>query len=267
MERQMVPLGDIKTHPALQPRDPALLKLKERGQVEKRSEAHIEDMARLLKLDPKAELVPVTLAEVKGELLLVDGHHRCRAYKKAGRKAVPAVVESMTLTQASHQSKVANVTHAKLEMHPEQKRNALWHHLHAITQGGTLSLPEDESLRKLGGRFGAAPETVRAMVRRLAEVDPEEFPREHRDGITGWPHWKYVKQYARNDLYRLMTEQARIEWAGGKYLKKLTRLWEQYDPDAIRWAHNALIAEGADVDLIKELEAAHWAVLEEPSEF
>lgn len=188
-----MPLGAIKTHPALQPRDLTLLKLRDRGQVERRSEAHVEDMAKLLRLDTKAQLVPVRLAEVSGELLVVDGHHRLRAYSRARRKTIPAVVEAMTLIQASRQSKTANVTHAKLEMHPEQKRNALWHHLHAITEGGNLSLPEEESLRKLAGRFGCAPETVRSMVQRLSEVEPGEFPREHRDGITGWPHWKYVK--------------------------------------------------------------------------
>ena len=248
MEVTHVPLGTIKTHPALQPRDPELLKQRERVRQEEQSALHVHDMAQLLMADPKAELVPLKLAEVDGVLYVVDGHHRLMAYRRAKRETVPAHVAAMTLREASHASKLANITHTKLEMRPAQKRNALWHHLAAITHGGTLGLPAGTSQRSLQGHFGVALDTVQRMLRRLPEVDPTTYPPEHCDAITGWPHWRYVGRSVRSAMYQEMSVDARTEWQARKYLKKLLKLWEQTDRRALEVAHEWLRADARDED-------------------
>lgn len=259
MEVKAVPLGTIKAHPALQPRDPELLKQRERMRQEEQSALHVHDMAQLLKADPKAELVPLRLAEVEGVLYVVDGHHRLKAYRQAKRETVPAEVAAMTLREASHSSKLANITHTKLEMRPAQKRNALWHHLAVITYGGTLGLPAGISQRSLQGQFGVALDTVQRMLRRLQEVDQTRYPPEHCDAITGWPHWRYVCRSVRSDMYQQMDEDARTEWRARKYLKKLLKLWEQTDRRALEVAHEWLRADAQDDDdraLAREIQVA-----------
>ncbi|WP_159016613.1 ParB/RepB/Spo0J family partition protein [Cognatiluteimonas profundi] len=259
MELRQVPIADIKTHPALQPRDPALLKQREQLRQEQQSELHVHDMAQLLKADPRADLVPLQVAEVDGGLYVVDGHHRLRAYRRAKRETVPAKVQAMTLAQASHASKLANITHTKLEMRPPHKRNALWHHLAAITHQGSLQLPKGVSQRSLQGHFGVSLDTVQRMLRRLPEVDPTKYPEEHCDGITRWPHWRYVCRTVRSDMYQAMTPDARVEWEAQKYLRKLLKLWEQTDRRALEAAHWWLLRDAEDEDdkaLAVELQGA-----------
>ena len=269
-DTRMVPLGDIRTHAALQPRDPALLFARERDRQEQQSAAHIQDMALLLKADSKAELTPVQIADVSGVFYLVDGHHRLRAYSRAKREAIPALVAAMTLTQASNASKLANITGTKLEMRTPQKRNALWHHLNALTDGGNNPLPHGASQRKLAGLFGVSHDTVGRMLKRLPEVDPTAFPQEHRDGITGWPHWRYIAATARNGMYQQTTPDVRTAWKADKYRKKLVRLWETFDRDAVELAHKWLREEAreeSERELAGELEAAFLGATEEPTDF
>lgn len=263
---EMVERTRIKTHPALQPRDLALLKQRERVRQEEQSEMHVHDMALLLKADPKAQLAALHLADVGGELYVVDGHHRLQAYKRAKRDQVPARLKAMTMRQASHASKLANVTHTKLEMRAAQKRNALWHHLAAITHEGANPLPVGVSQRSLQGRFGGSLDTVQRMLKRLPHVIPDEYPPEHRDGITGWPHWRYVGATARNGLYREMSPESRLQWAADKYKGHLVKLWERTDPRAVMLAHEELKREATDADeqaLQSDLDAAHAVVMEE----
>lgn len=264
-----VNVAELRTHPALQARDPAQLKERERVRQEEQSKLHIRDMALLLKADPAAELVPLHVADVEGALYVVDGHHRLAAYRRANRETAPAQVRRMSLEKASHQSKLANIGHTKIEMRPEQKRNALWHHLSALTWKGSRGLPSRFSQRSLSGTFGVSLDTVQRMLKRLPEVVPEEYPAEHRDAITGWPHWRFVKRSARAEMYQAMAPEARVRWQADKYKRKLAKLWEQYPAEALQVAHAELraeAAEGPDEDdraLRKELEEAYEAVWEE----
>lgn len=223
-------------------------------------------MALILKADQSAELHPLSLANVAGTLYVVDGHHRLRAYKRAGRTEAPATVRPMTLREASHASKLSNVTHTRLEMRPEQKRNALWHYLAAVTSEGARELPAGETQRKLAAAFGQSRDTLQRMLARLPQVDPESFPKEHRDGITGWPHWRYVCETARNGLYQAMTPEQRGEWRREKYRRKLLALWDQFDPKEIAEAHKGLIEEArgcAEESRLADLDRAHAAVYAE----
>lgn len=236
-----VAVATIKTHPALQPRDQLLIKQREALRQDEQSERHVHDMAQLLAADPSIELAPLSIADVDGTLYVVDGHHRLRAYRRAKRAELPARVAKMTMIQASHASKLANVTHTKLEMLPAQKRNALWHHLAAIAPDGRL--PQGVSQRSLQGLFGVSLDTVQRMLHRLPDVDRWNYPPEQCDGITRHPHWRFVAQTARNGMYQQMTPETRLQWKADKYAKRLMKLWEQFEPEAIELAHERLRQE------------------------
>lgn len=262
METLEVPLREIKTHPALQPRDLSLVKLRDQPRLEAQSDDLVRHMAELLKASSQAQLAPLYVADVEGVLYVVDGHHRLRAYKRAKRETVPAHVKAMTLQQASHASKVANLTHTKLPMHPEQLRNACWHYLAHVTREGGQALPQGISQRSVAARFGITLDTVQRMLAKLPEVAPKVFPEEHLDAITGWPHWRYVRSTARNEMYQQMTPEVRLEWQAGKYAKALAKLWDRYPPEVCARGH-ALLREQAGEDqdptLIEGADEACWS--------
>lgn len=256
-----VPLGDIKTHPGLQPRDTTLLSARDRVRQDDQSELHVRDMAELLKADPRAELVPVELADIGGTLYVVDGHHRLKAYRRARRSAAPARVRAMTWHEASHASKLANLSLAKMEMRPAQKRNALWHHLAFLTDFGARSLPEEVALKKTAGHFGVSRNTLRSMIRRLPEVDPKAYPGEQRDAITGWPHWKAVSTEA-GAMYQAMQDATRDAWRARKCAEALIRLRERWGADALLDGAALLLAEAKDPEALQDASELAHAVAE-----
>ena len=44
-------------------------------------------------------------------------------------------------------------------------------------------------------------------------------------------------------MYQQMTPEARMQWKADKYAKKLLKLWEQFEPEAIELAHERLRQE------------------------
>jgi hypothetical protein len=222
------------------------LRLRDQTRQQEQTEMHVHDMAELLKADPGAELVALQLAEVGGALYVVDGHHRLSAYRRAKRATAPATVEAMTWREASHASKLANISHTKLEMRPAQKRNALWHHLAHVTDNGTRGM-FGESQRMLAARFGVNRDTLARMLRRLPEVDPKGYPPEQRDAITGWPHWKHVAT-PRGDMYRQMTPDARLEWQARKFIEGHMKLLERWGPEAAELAFQIMAADAPSED-------------------
>lgn len=263
-DTRAVPLAEIQTHPALQPRALFLIDLRDQARQERQSEEHIGHMAQVLKSNQSEQLAPITLADVEGVLYVVDGHHRLRAYKAAKRETVPATVRAATLRQAHQAAQVANLEGAKLAMHIKQRRSALWQYLATVTEQGNLPLPSGESQRTLAGRFGVARDTVQRMLARLPEVAPEAYPPEHRDAITGWPHWRYVCSSARSEGYQRLQPQGRLEWQAEKYLKALLKLWDRFPPQAVALAHQRMRAdvatEEAEARLGSDADATHALV-------
>lgn len=242
---ERVPLGDIKVHPGLQARDPSILSTTERMEQERQSEAHIADMAQLLRADRRAELVPIWVAEVDGRWLVTDGHHRLRAYKRAKRETIPARVKAMTWREAARESKLANLTHAKMEMRKAQKRNVLWHELADRADFGRRPLPDEIGLRTTAARFGVSRNTLRAMLRRLPEVDPKAYADDQRDAITGWPHWKAVAT-DKGRMYQAMGEGAREDWKARKCAEGLAKMRRTWGHDALIGGVGILITEAKD---------------------
>src|SRR3546814_11093632 len=115
------------------------------------------------------------------DLFVGDGHHRLKAYRRAQRETIPARVYPMDRRMAVLVSKLVNCDERALEMHAEQRRDAAWQYLAAVTRQGKAGMPEGDSCRTVAGRFGISAPTVPRMVRKLPPTAPQNFNPETHD--------------------------------------------------------------------------------------
>jgi len=216
-----VSLGRIKVEPQYQPRNNFVIPYADREKAENASEAHI---ARLTDLAEDADLDPLLLADVDGRLVLVDGHHRLKAYRRAGKRDAPACVLKTTGESALMVSKLVNCDGVKLPMHAEQSRECAWQYLAQVTAQGRLELPEGTSRRQIGRTFGTSRETIGSMLRILPTVNRADFQQEACDPGTGWPLWRFVKGNAWRDQYNDVSEDAREMHKTEELAKRLATL-------------------------------------------
>lgn len=201
-EVRMLPLSDVRTLPSLQPRNGRLVPFKDCGRVEQRSAEHSTALGLVLDCSRDAQLEPILVADISDDsspsvataLYVVDGHHRLAAYQAAKREAIPARVLQMSLATAVLVSKPINCTGRSLEMHREQRLDAAWQYLAAVTKRGASALPDGESTRTVARSFGIGHNTVARMLAELSGVDLKDFPPGTRDAGTDWPCWRYVRQ-------------------------------------------------------------------------
>lgn len=227
-----------------QPRNPRLLKFRERPKAEEQSAEHVARMQAALVASKRTELDPILVARINGGLLfVVDGHHRLEASRKARRKTILARVLDTDQHTAAMVSKLVNLDARALPMHAEQAREMAWQYIAEVTAGGLLPLPPGESTRTLAGTFGISPDTAHRMVLKCPEVRPEEYSPEACDPATGWPRWKYVRSYAWKGLKEQLTEEQEMDLKTGKALKALVRLLDWYGDEAVGRAYKALAEE------------------------
>lgn len=198
-EVQHVSLTTLRTDETLQPRDARMVPLRDRGRVEVRSTEHMGTMRLALEAAQSVQLEPLLVAEIDCALFVVDGHHRLKAYRQAGRETVPARVMHMDHRMAVLVSKLVNCGARALEMHPEQRRDAAWQYVAHLTRQGADELPSGESLRTIAGHFGISKDTVANMLRKLPEVNVEAYPTEQCDSGTGFPRWKAVRDWRKQN--------------------------------------------------------------------
>lgn len=181
----------IKLHPALQPRNPYAVGFKNRHKVIQESDEHCRLLTDRLAICP--DLDPILVAEIEGELFVVDGHHRLKAYKLNGRNDIPAKVFETNWDTAVMVSKLVNLDHRALRMHKEQAREACWQYLAKVTLRGQKSHTEATSYRKVAALFGVSPDTAQRMVKTLPLIKLRDFTKNALDPGTGWPFWKECK--------------------------------------------------------------------------
>lgn len=223
--------------------------------MEAASEDHVAVMRGRLAASDSVDLEPVLVARIEGRLVLVDGHHRLKAYRAERRETIPARVVRATRGQAVMASKLANLDGAKLPMHSEQRRDAAWQYLALVTHRGTLGLPTGESLRTVGATFGIAHNTVRAMLERLPQVDPSLFGEEACDPGTGWPRWKFLRESTWKGGLDAMPSEQKLRWQAERMAAKLARVMDGADLDVIRLAIRFLALEGRDSQTLRGIEA------------
>jgi len=119
-----------------QPAPPSTLLLNEIGIVESvfqhrtnsewTSETHIKALLKGLKNSSGTPFAPVTVMWGGDSWILVDGHHRIKAYQEYGfDQPIPVWVFQGTLEEACGEALRANV-HDKLPMSSKEKTNAAW---------------------------------------------------------------------------------------------------------------------------------------------
>jgi len=244
-EVQQLPLRALKNDEALQPREARMVPFREQARAEKRSEEHAGTMRLALEAAHTIELEPVLAADIGGALFVVDGHHRMQAYRMARRKTIPARVLPMSRREAVLVSKLVNCAERALEMHKEQRFDAAWQYLAAVTRRGVDAMPASESLRTIGGRFGIGKDSVTTMLRTLPKVKLTDFNLEALDPGTGFPRWRYVRErkVGWHDMKEKMTVEQLTLHEAEKIAKKTGAIWNEATPEALTLALEILANE------------------------
>jgi uncharacterized ParB-like nuclease family protein len=244
-EVRHVPLNELRTDDALQPRETRMVPFRQQQQVKGRSEEHIGTMLLALRASAGIQLEPLLVAEVDSTLFVVDGHHRLKAYQRAHRETLPARVMPMNHRLAVLVSKLVNCSDRALEMHAEQKRDAAWQYLAAVTRHGSAELPKGESLRTVSARFGIGLATAHRMLSKLPMVNPEDWNSDALDPGTGFPRWRYVREAGAGwqDMETKMTPQQLTQREAEKLAKKIGALIDKASPEATRRALEMLANE------------------------
>lgn len=252
----------VKADATLQPRNPSLPGSADRARLLRESEAHIAAMAARLTAAPDRETEPVLIAREGRTLWLVDGHHRLMAYRRSGRLTIPARIANMSKVDAAHVAKLANLGQTALALHPEQARECAWQHLALLTEQGRRELPKGVTRRSLAGLFGEGvqPSTVQRMLKRLPNVNPEDYSEQACDPATNWPQWKHVKGNAWRDLVTDLSANGKAQ----RVAADLAKLVAKHDADAIKSGITLWRAEMAaeDADATAEAQALAELVAE-----
>jgi len=244
-EVRELPLTSLQVDEALQPRNGRMVPFREQTRVEGRSREHIGTMRLALEASQAIQLEPVLVAEIDDSLYVIDGHHRLKAYQLAGRETVPARVYPMGRREAVLVSKLSNCGERALEMHAEQKRDAAWQYLAAVTRQGKCGLPEGESRRTVVARFGIGYGTVDRMLHKLPKVNTKDFPAEALDPGTGWPRWRYTREAGAGwlDMENQMTSEQRTQHEAEKLARKIGGLLDKATPAVGRRALEMVVNE------------------------
>lgn len=244
-EVQQLPLAALKTDEALQPREARMVPFRDQAKVERRSEEHIGTMRLALEAAHSIELEPVLVAALDGVPFVIDGHHRLQAYRRAQRETIPARALPMTRIGAVLVSKLVNCAERALEMHAEQRRDAAWQYMAAVTHRGARELPEGESLRVIAGRFGMSPDTAHRMLRKLPEVNPKDWSEAALDTGTGFPRWRYVREGGAGwqDMKKGLDVEQMTQHNAEKLARKIAALMDKATPEEVRRACRMLRIE------------------------
>lgn len=248
----LTPVSALKVDPAFQPRSEAPLAYRDRGRWAETSAAHVSLLRSRLAAGSTTELDPILVARLPEGLYVVDGHHRLRAYRLAGRDHIPSRLLDVTREGAVMVSKLVNFGSEKLPMLRQQAAEACWQYLALVTVRGRLRPP---STRAMAAQFGISHQTVATMCRRLPDVDPAEYAAAACDPGTGWPLWKH----ARGNSFRVeesLSPDKLLLHRGEKLAKRLAALLDKSEPRVVSVAVRLLVADAADPDrkaLIEEL--------------
>ena len=185
-----VPVEALKTLPDLyQPR----ADVDHNGVTDSR---HADKLALHLR-DPEADLDPITVLHVNGQNIVIDGHHRLKAYKKIKTKNVPVRYYPKSPVEALVEAGRDNVKD-RLQMSPAEKSQRAWD---LVRSGVELT---GKQIQQASGR---SKRTVAHMRQKL-----KEYQRGGKDVPESWAEaWRGDEE--RGDWERENVAAQVAEWA------------------------------------------------------
>jgi len=193
---QLLDVDAIKTHPGLQFRSIAAVPTGEQYRKSRESASHVLSLRDAATVAGK-DLEAILVAQIEGELWVVDGHHRLDAYRKLGRP-IPARVMVTDMARAAALAMVANFTNVKLPLHKDQARECAWQYMAWVTLRGKVPHAAVSSIRKTQARFPIVGRgSIERMANAVGSVKPSEYVGGDRNPLTHWPTWRAVTKRKR----------------------------------------------------------------------
>lgn len=263
-EPQPVAVICLTNNPALQPRAFACVSFSQISAEERRSEDHIRIMVGRM-ANPSVEVEPVLVLRTGSELVLLDGHHRLEACRRARRATIPARLLSTDMATAVLASKLVNFGGEKMGLHPDQRRDAAWQILSQLTEQGRVELPREITQRAISNQFSISIGNVNAMLRRLRErvIQAGEYQSDHCDPGTGWPRWPYARNRRYGTSWTPPNDDQRRHQVAANLARKIAEAAEKTDTGILREAVSQLMAFGWDACGIEDAQLAAAELLSE----
>lgn len=235
---QPVALADLRTDEAFQPRAGRLIPTHDKARAQRRSDEQKAGLRLKLQASQGAELDAILVADIDGELFIVDGHHRVAAYALEKRSTIPAQVRALSRRTAVLVSKLVNCPDRSLEMHQAQYREAAWQWMADVRRHVARLKDIGESYRTVGATFRIDKDTVARMWNLLPTVDPNDFNAEACDPGTGFPCWKYVCQPSTpwKDMQEMLTPDQLMQHRAAKAVASACGKLGDLDAETLRAA-------------------------------
>lgn len=163
-----IQLSDIEQHRTFQKRAASTEANVQRNAIREKEVEVVKKLTADLSARPDHHAEPVTVCDVDGRLILVDGHHRYDSYKAAQRDTVPARVIECTESEAHLLATVLNSYSATIPLGNEEKSQMIWREVGRLHDGTKWA--DGFSARRLAGLMGIAPKTVDRMVSARVEL-------------------------------------------------------------------------------------------------
>ena len=131
---------------------------------------HVEDIASVIKLKRTVDPLDVWKDPSNGALVVIDGHHRLAAYKRAGvTRQIPVVIFEGPETAARLHALSENAK-ARLPMTATEKNNAAWR-LVCLTADDGKSIYSKADVTKHTGASDGTVGNMRRTRRKLLKAD------------------------------------------------------------------------------------------------
>lgn len=197
---QPVPIGDVKMRAEFQARNLELVRAGSVQAVKDERAGLVASIRRDLETDPAHYVEPIWVADVEGELDVLDGHHRTYAFRLAKRDSIPARVLPMTRSVALAVSLLVNEGDRRMPRTSGERTEAAWQTFGLLTDRGAHARPSGWSSKRLAHVCRVHPNTVTKMSKALARVTGvslSEFKRHEINEQTGWITWKAAYSHGR----------------------------------------------------------------------
>ena len=185
-----MPLDCLKTKPELQPRSTDSLQVKKRDGWKSASDHHVMTITNAIKAGNTIE--PLLVAEIEGEFLIVDGHHRRRAHATAKATHALCRVLRTDMQTALEVSLVVNVGPTRLRMEDAQSRDALWRWLGRALDYGRKPDAKLPTVRDLEFVFGVPKSSIGEMIQKARTTKGGDYSAPACFPSDPWPRWRYV---------------------------------------------------------------------------